>query len=183
MSFNVLYIDPPYAYNNKNTGGNMRSGAASKYQTYSIDLLKNINISNVCDKNSVLFLWATVPLILYAFELMKCWEFKYKTMLTWRKIPSLGMGYWFRGQTEHLLVGINGNINAFRCQKCNFIQSKVSKHSEKPEEFRELIELSTNKIENRQMLELFATKKVENWTSIGRDIDGTDVFEFCNNYK
>jgi len=71
---------------------------------------------------------------------MKTWGFKYKTAIFWRKIMSLGMGFWFRGQVEMLLLGIKGKVKAFRCQKVNFLQTRVKAHSEKPIEIYEWIE-------------------------------------------
>jgi len=175
--YNILYIDPPWSYRNKNTGGSMKSGSSAKYTTMSLEEICNLPIPKIADKNSVLFLWATVPLLPEAFSVLKQWGFKYKTTIFWRKIMSLGMGYWFRGQVEILLLGVKGKVKAFRCQKPNFIQCKVLKHSEKPEEFRQLIMEATNKIENPRRIELFATKKITGWDSIGYEIDGRDIRE------
>ncbi|KKK84517.1 hypothetical protein LCGC14_2782570, partial [marine sediment metagenome] len=102
-----------------------------------------------------------------AFEVMKEWGYKYKTMITWRKIMSLGMGFWFRGQTEHLLLGVRGKVKAFRIQKANFIQCKAEKHSQKPKEFRDLIEMTklTPKIE------LFARQKTKGWDVWGNEVE------------
>lgn len=158
-TYNVIYADPPWSYSNKRTGGtNGISGAATKYETM---MLKDIcEMVIPADNNAVLFLWATVPLMPEAFKVIESWGFKYKTMLTWRKVMSLGMGYWFRGQTEHLLLGVKGKVKPFRMQTANFYQCKVGKHSEKPHYFRELITKSTEKVFlNPRRLELFARDK------------------------
>jgi len=173
--YNILYIDPPWSYHNKNTGGSMKSGSAAKYSTLTMEEIYDLPVSQIADKDSVLFLWATVPLLPEAFSVMKKWGFKYKTAIFWRKIMSLGMGYWFRGQVELLLLGVRGKVKAFRCQKPNFIQCKVLKHSEKPEGFRQLIMKAASKIRNPRRIELFATKKTSGWTSIGYAIDGRDI--------
>ena len=83
---------------------------------------------------------------------------------------SLGMGYWFRGQCEHLLMGTKGKVKAFRLQECNFIQTKVGKHSQKPEEFRQLIERATAKMPLTNRIELFARQKTEGWDVWGNEI-------------
>jgi len=173
--YNILYIDPPWSYRNKNTGGSMKSGSVAKYSTLTMEEIYDLSVPQIAEKDSVLFLWATVPLLPEAFNVMKKWGFKYKTAIFWRKIMSLGMGYWFRGQVELLLLGVRGKVKAFRCQKPNFIQCKVLRHSEKPEEFRQLITEATNKIKNLRRIELFATKKTSGWTSIGYAIDGKDI--------
>lgn len=170
--YQIIYADPPWEYSNKVTGrinGNQPqgSGAHTKYKTMSMDDLIKLPIKKICHKDCVLFLWATVPLLPEAFLLMRSWGFKYKTMLTWRKIISLGMGWWFRGQTEHLLLGVKGRIKAFRIQRANFIQCKSLKHSEKPEEFRELIDMTNL----NPKIELFARKKTKGWDVWGNEVE------------
>jgi len=130
--YNIIYADPPWTYSNKKTGANMTSGSESQYkETMTTDEICSMPIPKITEKNSVLFLWATVPLLPDAFKVMEAWGFKYKTMLTWRKVMSLGMGFWFRGQTEHILFGVKGKVKAFRFQKSNFYQCKAGKHSQK----------------------------------------------------
>lgn len=169
--YQIIYADPPWSYKNKNTGGSYSSGASSKYSTMSLKDICNLPIKNISDKNCVLFLWATVPLMPEAFKVINEWGFKYKTTITWRKIMSLGMGFWFRGQCEHLLFGIKGKVKAFRLQEPNFIQCKVSKHSQKPNEFRELINRATSKMPLRNKIELFARQKTEGWDVWGNEVD------------
>lgn len=165
--YDVIYADPPWSYKNKKTGGSMKSGAESHYPTMSAEDICSLKIP--AQKNSVLFLWATVPLMQEGFDVMNAWGYKYKTMLTWRKIMSLGMGYWWRGQCEHLLFGVKGSIKAFRMQEANFIQCKAGKHSEKPIEFRNLIERATLHLPNK--LEMFARAKYDGWDTWGNEVD------------
>ncbi len=171
--YDIIYADPPWAYRNKKTGGSMVSGAESKYPTMSVDEISALPIKDIASKNSVLFMWATVPLMPEAFQVMKAWGYKYKTMITWRKIMSLGMGYWFRGQCEHLLLGVRGQVKAFRLQEPNFIQAKVLAHSEKPEEFRQLIERATSKMSSQNRVELFARRRVAGWDVFGNQVEGS----------
>ena len=84
---------------------------------------------------------------------------------------SLGMGFWYRGQVEQLLLGVRGKVKAFRIQKPNFIQTKVRNHSQKPDEMRELVNLC----ELSPKLELFATSQTEGWDCIGNVINGEDI--------
>lgn len=167
--FQVIYADPPWSYKNKKTGGSMISGAEAKYPTMSVDEICSLQIP--ADKNAVLFLWATVPLMPEAFQVMQAWGFKYKTMITWRKIMSLGMGFWWRGQCEHLLFGVKGNVKAFRMQEPNFIQAKAEKHSQKPHAFRELIERATPHLPDK--LEMFARNKFEGWHCWGNEVNSS----------
>ena len=169
--YNVIYADPPWSYKNKKTGGSMKSGAEDQYPTMTIEEICDLPVKEISEKNACLFLWATVPLLPEALQVMEAWGFKYKTSIFWRKIISLGLGFWFRGQVEILLFGVRGKVKAFRCQKPNFIQAKALRHSEKPEEFRQLIELATKDIEDRKMVDLFARKTTPGWDVWGNEVD------------
>lgn len=171
MLYQVIYADPPWQYSNKKTGGTMISGAEAKYPTMTTQDICEMKIPAA--KDSVLFLWATVPLLPEAFKVMDAWGFEYKTMFTWRKIMSMGLGFWWRGQCEHLLFGVKGKIKAFRMQECNFIQTKAGKHSAKPLEFRQLIERATEHLPNK--LELFAREHHPEWAAFGNQIENSII--------
>jgi len=165
--YQVLYIDPPWSYNTNGAPASHRPcldkgdkphSVNHYYKTMSLNDIKTLPIQNLTDKNAIIFMWATNPLLPEAFEVLKSWNLKYKTCFTWHKINSKGMGYWFRGYTEHLLLAIKGNVKAFRCLEPNFKSTKVGKHSEKPVFFRELIEDVTSDYPAK--LEMFARNEV-----------------------
>jgi N6-adenosine-specific RNA methylase IME4 len=193
MKFDCLVIDPPWQYDNKRTGGTHKSGAEQKYDI--MDFLNistlSIHLDKVMADNSVIFLWITNPMLERGLQLLKLWNYEYKTMITWVK-KSYGMGYWFRGKTEHILFGVKGNVKAFRLNTPNLIVSnKTLKHSQKPIEFYNLVQKSARTMLDQQdyltkinILELFARKPVEifkvdgaNWTCLGKEITGNDIRE------
>jgi hypothetical protein len=110
--YNVVYADPPWSYKSQ-SGRGFRHAAKHKYDTMSLEDIKALPVPQVCQKNAVLFLWVTVPLLQEGLEVLNAWGFKYKTMISWRKVRSLGMGFWFRGQCEHLILGVRGGGKAF----------------------------------------------------------------------
>jgi len=193
--YNVVYADCPWTYENKKTGGTFESSAESKYTLMTNEDIMNMPIDELTQKNCILFLWVTVPLLPEGMETLKAWGFKYKTMVTWRKIMSMGMGYWFRGQCEHLLVGVKGNVKAFRQQKANFYesnefeldecyQSKTGKHSQKPHYFRELISTAVQvSFDNPKKVELFARSRdglfpdyeYEGWDVFGNQVNNSII--------
>jgi len=174
MRFKTILADPPWQYKNERTGFQMESSAVQKYPVISLEKLKTFPINELVDKDCILWLWATVPLLPEALELMKAWGFKYKTAIFWRKIMSLGMGFWFRGQVEMLLLGIKGKIKAFRYQRANFLQTKVRAHSEKPIEIYALIE----PVSPKPRLELFARRKRIGWYCWGNEIESDIEINF-----
>lgn len=149
----------------------MSSGSAQKYDTLPLSEVLSLPVASVTDRDSVLFLWATTPMLPEALSVMSAWGFTYKTSLYWRKIMSLGMGFWYRGQVEQLILGVRGKVKAFRIQRPNFIQTKARDHSQKPDEIRELVDLCGLS----PKLELFATSRTEGWDCIGNAINGEDI--------
>lgn len=80
------------------------------------------------------------------------------------------MGFWWRGQTEHLLFGVKGKIKAFRMQEKNIIEARVEKHSKKPDVFIELINRAADKSGLNNRLEMFARGQGGNgWHVYGKE--------------
>lgn len=171
--FTVLLCDAPWVYQNKRTGGSLSSGANQQYQTLSQQDLCELPVADVMSPDSVAFIWATVPLLPEALEVMSAWGYKYKGKINWDK-QNFGLGHWFRGDHEDLLYGIRGDVRPFRCQRRNRIVAKAGKHSSKPPETHKLIQLATRNMSGRR-LELFARRRVPGWTCLGNEIDGQDI--------
>lgn len=168
--YEVLLCDPPWSYGNKKTGGSMKSGSEDKYPVLPLETIKGMGVNLRAIVNpmySYLFLWATCPMLPEALEVMTYWGYTYKTMVTWEKTGRLGMGFYFRVNTEHLLVGVRGSTSPFRCSERNVIRSKPRGHSRKPEEAYQLIEKVTVGMERA---ELFSREKRENWDSWGLEV-------------
>lgn len=157
--YHVIYADPPHEYTNKKTGGGMASGVSSKYLTMSLDEISSLPVKELTHKNAVCFLWVTTPLLENGFRILESWGFKYKTAIIWDKSDSGGWGFWVRTATEFLLIGIKGNVKAFRSRRTNVIRHKRIGHSVKPDIFREIVEELTKPFgKNRKMIELFARR-------------------------
>lgn len=202
--YNVIYADPPWSYDNKKTGrildGTGKNMAANaKYSTITTDDLCRFPMHDICQKNCILFMWSVVPLLPEALHVVQRWGFTYKTKLTWRKIMSQGLGYWFRGQCEDLLVATKGSPRAFRQQTANYYESnyeliendqvyqqKVGMHSQKPHHFRELINKAVAvSFEKPVKLEMFARSRdgffpdyeYEGWDVWGNEVNNSvDLF-------
>lgn len=141
QKYRVIVADPAWAYSDHNTGGSFKSGSGQHYTTMKPITVSRMKVYDIAHEDSILFLWATVPLLDECFEVLKAWGFEYKTMITWYKVDNethkgrLGLGRYFRGMTEHCLVGVRGEIKPFGCQMQNVIIEKPREHSRKPERF------------------------------------------------
>lgn len=171
--YRLIYADPPWSYDNVRTGGSFTSGASQKYDVLPLQEICNLPVSEITHKDSVLFLWSTVPLLQEGLQVLNAWGFTYKTALFWRKIMSLGMGFWFRNQVEVLLIGIKGTVKAFRLQRANFLQTKVRRHSEKPRQIYGLLETISRKFNLEPKIELFARDYREGWDVWGDETPNT----------
>ena len=160
MKFNVLVMDCPWQYTNERTGRTLVSGASQQYETLSISDLLDLKpyIDRVTKDDALIYMWVTNPFLQEGLELLKNYGFEYKTLITWVKSNgnSKGLGFWYSGNTEHIILGVKGNIKPFRCQEINVFHSPIKGHSVKPLKSYELIEEATKNIPNRKILELFA---------------------------
>ena len=179
MKFNCIVIDPPWSYNNKRTGGSFVSGSEQHYDTLTVDELMDLKpyIDQITKDDCVIYLWVTNSFLREGLDLLEHYGFDYHTLLTWVKSSgnSKGLGYWYRGNTEHIMLGSKGNMPAFRCQEVNVFHSPTKGHSIKPAKSYELIEKATKVIPNLRILEIFARRYRKNWITIGYELDGLDI--------
>ena len=121
--------------------------------------------------NAVLFLWATAPKLEDALDVIDRWSFVYKTHAVWDK-EMIGMGHWFRGQHELLLVATRDVFSPPEdaLLVSSVIRSKRGAHSEKPVEVYEILESMFPKLTKRHRLELFARQERPGWTPWGNEI-------------
>jgi N6-adenosine-specific RNA methylase IME4 len=125
MRYPLLLVDWPWAYNNKRTGGSMKSGSFDAYKagadgkpTLTIEdgLAMRPLVDAVTYDTTALFAWGTKPLLKDALRLFEGWGFEYKTFVGWDK-ARYGLGFWFRGQEEMLFVFVRPGTRPFRSQE------------------------------------------------------------------
>lgn len=126
MQFDVVLMDPSWEYTNKKTGGSHQSGAAQKYPTIPLHVMKGMPIRDILAKNCVGAMWCTTPMGKDPYELLEAYGFRYKTELYWHKVGRKGTGYWLRGEVEKLLIGIRGNVKAWRHNLANWVDHPSS---------------------------------------------------------
>jgi N6-adenosine-specific RNA methylase IME4 len=165
--YNVIYADPPWKYADTCEAGAVQSKGADKhYPIMSIEQLCELEVKEIAPENAVLFLWVTSPLLEECFEVIRAWGFKYKASFVWDKVKH-NMGHYNSVRHEFLLICIKGSFLPENKELFDSVQSiERTKHSEKPERFRQIIEALYPK---SKKIELFARKKVKGWDSYGDD--------------
>lgn len=165
--FRVIYADPPWQYGDARTGTQESGGAVAQYETMSLDKICALPIRDLSIPDSVLFLWATSPLIPEAVEVIKAWGFKYKASFVWDKRRGFN-GHYNDVQHELLFVATRGScLPETKTLPKSVIRVEKEKHSKKPEAFRELIDTL---YPTGPRLELFAREKSPGWESWGNEI-------------
>lgn len=163
--YNVIYADPPWKYDFAETSNR---AIENQYPTMEVEDIKNTEVP--CTDDAVLFLWATAPKLVEAMDVMRAWGFNYKTCAVWDK-QIIGMGYWFRGQHELLLVGTKGNFSPplIEGRESSIYGEQRTKHSKKPSHYYELIE---RMFPNAQYFEMFSRNKFsEKWQVWGNQCE------------
>jgi N6-adenosine-specific RNA methylase IME4 len=108
-----------------------------------------------------------------AKTVMEAWGFEYKSVLLWVK-PQMGIGNYWRVCHEFLLFGTRGKLQMKDAHKTLMSWHSVprSKHSAKPNYFRELVE----QVSYKPRLEIFARAAYDGWTVCGNEILGVDLY-------
>jgi N6-adenosine-specific RNA methylase IME4 len=131
--FRTLVVDPPWQYTD-----DLMGRGPPEYSTMTHDDLLALPVASWAESQSHLYLWVTNAFIPRGVELLAHWGFEHNTALTWAK-PRFGMGANFRGQTEHVLFGIRGELGTRRKDISTLFEAPLGAHSEKPEKFYEIV--------------------------------------------
>jgi N6-adenosine-specific RNA methylase IME4 len=160
--FDVISADPPWDYHHANRGA-----PDNHYAVMTDQDIENLQIPSA--ENAVLFLWAPIAKLPTVLKVMEKWGFDFKTGAVWIK-DKIGIGYYFRGQCELLLLGTKGKMPLPQesTRPSQYIIAERNEHSAKPNEVYGMIE---QMYPNRKYLELFARKKhSDKWTAWGNEV-------------
>ena len=166
--FRVLYADPPWEYENRYGDSlDKYSMPSDHYPTMTLQAICDLPIRDMADDNSVLFLWATSPLLENALHVISSWGFKYKTSFVWDKVKQ-NFGHYNSVRHEFLLIATKGSCTPdVKELHDSVISIERTEHSVKPEYFRELID---KMYLYGKRVELFARKTTKGWESWGNQI-------------
>lgn len=162
--YTIIYADPPWQYD---FSVSKSRDIENQYPTMELEQIKQLKLP--ISNNAVLLLWNTAPKLKEGFEVLESWGFKYKTQAIWDK-EMMGMGYWFRGQHETLLIGVRGDFSPPKPKNRfpSVIRQKRTKHSKKPDIVYNMIE---KMFPNQKYLEVFAREKYnDNWEVWGNEL-------------
>jgi N6-adenosine-specific RNA methylase IME4 len=171
----VVLADPEWQWEAWSEKGIDSTSADNHYPTSPIEDIKARDVPSICSDDCVLWLWATVPMLPHALEVMDAWGFKYVSHFVWVK-DKAGTGYWSRNQHELLLIGTKGKVPAplEGTQWPSVIEAKRGKHSEKPDTVYDLIE---SYYPDAPKIELNARKARKGWDRWGNEAPVAEAAE------
>jgi N6-adenosine-specific RNA methylase IME4 len=175
MKYKTIYADPPWP---EYGSGQIKRGANNHYSLMTLEEIASLNVSKYADDNSHLYLWVTNNYLSAGLKTVESWGFRYINLITWAK-NRIGLGQYFRNQTEHCLFGVRGRlpfkmkIDGSRIQGRTLLLTDSffefeRCHSQKPPQMRVMIE----NISYAPRLELFARSTIKGWDVWGNEVDG-----------
>ena len=177
--YGVIYADPPWSFRNWSAKGTGRN-AVSHYDCMDFDTLAALPVETIAADDSVLFLWATDPMLPSAFALIDAWGFEFKTVgFYWVKLNGTaegsnrfftGLGYWTRANPEQCLLATRGKPQRRSKSVRKLVVDRRREHSRKPDEVRDRIE----KLVPGPYIELFARETKTGWDCWG---DQVEIFD------
>lgn len=176
--YQIIYADPPWR--NPKTGGKGRNNE-KHYPSMSTPDICNLPISQICESNAILFLWACFPCLPDALEVINKWGFEYYGLaFDWCKvkadgIPRIGCGYYTRQNNEICLIGVKpglkNRIKPLVRNICCSVLEPAREHSRKPDSVRDNIVRICGDIPR---IELFARQNNMGWDCWGNQVPETE---------
>lgn len=169
--YRVFYADPPWQYSDSGviTSSDNYGRAERHYPTESIEGLCDLGarIGAAAEDEAVLFLWVTSPILPECFAVIEAWGFEYKSSFVWDKIGH-NYGHYNSVRHEMLLVCTKGSYLPENTKLYDSVISieKSRKHSEKPKEFRAMID---DLYPSGNRIELFARNAASGWEVWGNE--------------
>lgn len=158
--FDVILCDVPIAFENET----IRGAAANHYTTMTLEELKTFQVPSFQD--CIMFFWIAPSVLIEGLEILRAWNFKYKTHFVWNK-DKFGTGSWMRNQHETLIIAIKGKMPTPAKLFSSIINAERKEHSKKPEIYSMIEEMYPK----RTYLELFSRSKDsrKGWTFHGNE--------------
>lgn len=171
MKFPVILSDPPWTFDTYSEKGKGNS-PEQHYKCMRLPEIKALPVADMAEKDCVLLMWAVDPLLDQAFDVIKAWGFKFKTVgFYWgktgrgRKLHS-GMGYWTRANPEQCLLATRGKPKRIGTDVDRLLLAPRGQHSEKPHEIYSRVE----RLVAGPYLEMFARYARPGWHQWGNQV-------------
>jgi site-specific DNA-methyltransferase (adenine-specific) len=204
MSYNIIYLDPPWKYNSRaNHKTRFRGGAEGHYPLMTMAEIADLPIKRLAARDCAVLMWCTYPYLDKQIKLFEHWGFRYRTQfLNWIKLnpkgydlpkddPNYVPGKQYVLYSDGLFhsiffgVGYYAKSNPEVCLlgmrgQLPTISDAVSSVILAPRrEHSRKPDEAYSRIEqvfgDVPRIELFARQSAPGWVAAGNGIDGTDI--------
>lgn len=123
-------------------------------------------------KDGIVYMWTTTSMMRVAIGILEDWGLEYRSHMMWvkeRKGKAMGTGRWSRVDHEIVLIYTQGKppAPAESDRISSVLYAPVRKHSEKPDEFYDMI--LRNYPPPVPLLEMYGRKQREGFTVLGNE--------------
>lgn len=194
MKYGTITADPPWPYDTavKGTralpaqpvadGSRLQNPVSAwTYDPMSLPEICALPVSDWAEKDAHLWLWTTNAFMREAYDVVDAWGFTPKTILTWGKVkkddpttPSMKVGHYLRGATEHAILAVRGRTpKPTKAVPTLLLTPRIQRHSQKPDEFYDVVE----SVSPGPYLEMFSRKSHDGWDAWGNQTGTLDPVE------
>jgi N6-adenosine-specific RNA methylase IME4 len=164
----IVVADPPWRFSS-NSKARPGRNPMRHYECMTDDEIAALPVWSWMNKDALLFLWTTAPMLMRSSWVMTAWGFRYVSQIVWVK-DHAGTGFWVRNRHEIVLVGRRGR---FPCPRpAPFPDSVITggqrEHSRKPEALQDRIDMVWP---DASKLEMFARRPRPGWTTWGNEVE------------
>jgi N6-adenosine-specific RNA methylase IME4 len=163
--FDVIVIDPPWAYDEKKPGESYDPDgrrASNPYPEMSLEEIAEIDLPAADD--CVLWLWTTHKFMRHSFNLLDGWGFQDKAIVTWVK-DRMGLGSWLRSQSEFCIMAVKGRPIIQLSNQTTIVHGPLREHSRKPDEFYDMVD----SLCVGRKIDWFSRETRTGWVQFGND--------------
>ena len=129
------------------SGAGKDRAAENHYPTMTQEEIEALPVGSLAADDCALFMWAVMPQLPEALQVISAWGFSYKTCaFVWVKQTrdeerfATGMGYWTRANAELCLLATRGSPQRLNADVHQLVLAPRREHSRKPEEIASRIE-------------------------------------------
>lgn len=173
-AFGMIMADPPWLFELYSAKGEEKS-AQAQYACMDIERIARLPVAELAAPDSVLWLWATAPMLPRQIDIAARWGFTYKTSGVWVKTTvngklGFGTGYVLRNAHEPFIIATRGEPRCARDVR-SVVMAQTREHSAKPDEAYQAAE---RLLPGAACVELFARRTRPGWSAWGDQVGVLD---------
>lgn len=169
--YKCIVVDPPWPMEKFDRAVRPDQGKYLDYDTMTLDEISAIPLQDFADPDGCqVYLWTTHRFLPDAFRIFSAWGVNYHCLLTWVKPTGMTPMSWMFN-TEHVLFGYIGHLNVLRKGLKVSFEAPVTKHSEKPDVFYDLV----RQVSRERRVDMFARREHDGFEKWGAEAVYGDI--------